>query len=610
MRAARSGTSSGLAARLPWLLGALVTVWTSVTFLPTVGNDFVNWDDPRMFLENPYHRQPWPARLRYAWSSHLLGEFMPVTWMSYSLDRSLWDLHAPGYHLTSLLLHVLAALAVFALARRLLRHALGAGGARRAAIDVGAAVAALVFAVHPLRVEPVAWVSARGTVLGGLLLVLSVLLYVMGWERGRRTGGVPSTWLAGSLVLFVASILARATGLVLPAVLVVLDIYPLHRLGGQPTGQLTGWWGPAARRAWAEKAVFAMIGALALPLGFLARGEEVGDFHRAGWDPLLSLAWAVYSTGFYIWKTAGIGTLSPIYPMPTRANPMLTAVLLSGATAATITGVLVATRRRWPGILAAWIAYLILLGPMSGIVPFGRLRGVVHRYTYVACLGWALVVGGATALGWQAWKDGRASRLRSALVAGPLLLVLLGWSLVSWRQATVWRDGVALWTRAVAVVPQSPVARSNLGTALAARRDFSGAAAQYREAAREWRSQPGALQNLGRALAADGRFAEAVEPFRRLVELLPGSAEAHLDLGTVLYNLGEVDGAVAAFSRAVELAPGSVRAHESLGTALWRQGREAEAAKHLQRGAALGSAPPGGADLAVPRPGPAGADGS
>lgn len=595
--------------RSRFLIG-IVLVWTLITFLPVVENSFVNWDDPRMFLENPYFHAPWSARLRYAWTSHLLGEFMPVTWMSYSLDRSLWDLNAAGYHLTSLVLHVLAALAVFALARRLLRHAMGTDGPRPVAIDVGAAAAALLFALHPLRVEPVAWVSARGTVLGGLLLVLSVLAYVTGWERGRKTGRVPATWLAGSLVLFVLSLLARATGLVLPAVLVVLDIYPLRRLGEPSAGRPPEWWGPGARRVWAEKALFAVIGALALPMGFLARGEEVGDFPRAGWDLPVSLAWAVYSTGFYVWKSVAVGTLSPIYPMPTRSDPMLAGVVLSGVTAAAVTGVLAATRRRWPGALAAWVVYLILLGPMSGIVPFGRLRGAVDRYTYVACLGWAVVAGGTIALGWQAWKDGRTGRLRAVLLGGALVALLLVWSVVSWREAAVWRDGVTLWTRAIAVVPDSPVARSNLGTALAARGDFAGAAAQYREAAREWKSQPGALQNLGRALAADGKFAEAVEPLRRLAELRPGWAEAHLDLGVVLYNVGDVDGAVAAFSRGVELDPGSARAHESLGTALWRQGRKDEAARHLQRAALLRSQLPGGGELAVPRSGTAGADGS
>jgi Tfp pilus assembly protein PilF len=587
-------------ARLPWLLAALVAGWTLLTFLPTIENGFVNWDDPRMFLENPYHRGPWSARLQNAWGRHLLGEFMPVTWMSYGLDFALWDLNAAGYHLTSVLLHALAALAVYALARRLLRHALGdAPGRDPAAVEVGAALAALAFAVHPLRLEPVAWVSARGTVLGGLFLVLAVLVYVVGWERGRGRGRVPTTWLAGSALLFVASLLSRATGLVLPGVLLVLDVYPLRRLAARPAG----WWGPAAARVWAEKALFLVIGALALPMGFLARGEEAGDFHRAGWDPLVALATAVYSAGFYVWKTVGIGISSPIYRMPAREDPMPLWVLASALTAGVISWIVVAARRRWPGALAAWVAYLILLAPMSGIVPFGRLRGAVDRYTYVACIGWALLAGGAAAVGWQRWKDGRASRLRAVLAAAAVVGVLLGWSIVSRREAAVWRDGVTLWTRAVAVVPASPLARTNLGTALAARGDFAGAAAQYREALREWGSRAGALQNLGRALAHDGKPAEAVEPLRRVVELRPTLAEAHLDLGIVLHNLGRVDEAIAAFSRAVELAPGSARANESLGIALWHQGRKAEAARHLQRGAALRSGMLGSGDLAVPPPG-------
>ena len=593
-------------ARLAWLLGTLVAVWTLVVFLPTVWNDFVTWDDPRMFLENPYHRGPALAELRYAWSSHLLGEYMPVTWMSYILDRVLWGLHAPGYHLTSLVLHVLAAVAVFALARRLLRHALGADAPGRAAVDVGAAAAALLFAVHPLRVEAVAWVSARGTVLGGLLLVLAVLAYLAGWDRGRARGEVPTAWLALSMALFVASLLARATGLVLPAVLLVLDIYPLRRIGGEGAG----WWSPGARRAWAEKGAFAVIGALATPMGFLARGEDVGDFTAAGWDPLVAVLWAAYSVGFYVWKTVEIGTLSPIYAMPTREAPMLLAVSLSALKAVAITLILVAMRKRWPGALAAWLVYLILLGPVSGIVPFGRLRGIVDRYTYVACIGWALVAGGAVAMAWRAWSDGRMGRLRMALVGALLVAVLVGWSVLSWRQAEVWHDGVTLWTRAVAADPSSPVARSNLGTALAARGYFATATLHYREAVRQWPTAPGAFQNLGRALAADARFEEAEAPFRRVVELRPNLPEAQLDLGTVLYNLGKVDQAVVVFTRAVELDPGSIRAHESLGTALRRLGRDSEAASHLQRAATLGSTSHQGLDLTVPGPGATGADGS
>src|SRR5262249_40132361 len=194
-----------------------------------------------------------------------------------------------------LILHVLAAVAVFALARKLLRHALGADAPGGAAVDVGATAAALAFAVHPLRVEAVAWGSARGTVLGGLLLVLAVLAYLAGWDRGRARGKVPTAWLALSMALFVASLLARATGLVLPAVLLVLDIYPLRRIGGEAWG----WWGPSARRAWAEKGAFAVIGALATPMGFLARGEDGGGFTAAGWDPLMAGSGTACSAGIY-----------------------------------------------------------------------------------------------------------------------------------------------------------------------------------------------------------------------------------------------------------------------------------------------------------------------
>jgi len=592
-------------ARPAWLLGSLVAVWTLIVFLPTVRNGFVNWDDPTYFLENQYHQEAWPAGFLHAWNSHLVGEYMPVTIMTFSLDGSLWKMHAPGYHLTSVVLHVLASVLVFVLARHLLSHALGAGPPGGVSIDVGAAVAALVFAVHPLRVEPVAWLSARGTVIGGLLLVLTVLVYVTGWERGRSAGRIPARWLAGSVAVFSAALLARAPGLVLTAVLVVLDVYPLRRLDPRPWL----WRGAAARRVWLEKVPFAVISLLAVLMGFVARGNEVGELEGV-WDPVVAVAWAIYSPGFYVWKTVVIGTLSPIYSMPTRDDPMLLQVSLSALTTLAITGILIATRRRWPGALAAWIVYLIVLGPISGIVPFGRLRGVVDRYTYASCIGWALVAGGVVALTWRARAEGRASTLRVIMVTGAVVIVLAGWSVVSWRQIDVWEDGVTLWTRAVAVVPRSGVARSNLGTALAARGYYATAARHYQVAVREWPAAAGAYRNLGRALAADARFAEAEPPFRRVVELRPNQAEAHLDLGTVLYNLGRVDEATASFTRAVELDPRSARAHENLGTALRRLGQEAEAASHFQQAGALGLTGQHGQDLAVPQPGAAEPGGS
>jgi Tfp pilus assembly protein PilF len=596
----------------PLVLAGLVVIWVVLAFLPVVRNDFVNWDDYRMFLDNPAHQGPWGARLRGAWGSHLLGEYMPVTWMSYGLDLSLWGPDAAGYHFSSVLLHAVTALLVLALTRHLAAHALGprphgfpgspASEDGDSTLWLGGAVAALVFALHPLRVEAVAWASARGTILGGLFVVASVLAYVVGWNRGWRSGRVSRTWLVGSLLLFAAALLSRATSLVLPAVLVVLDVYPLRRLGGGP-GR---WLGRAAWPVWAEKIPYCVLALLAIPMGFLARGEEVGDFWRFGYDPLIALAWSVYSPAFYVWKTLWPVDLSPIYPMPEREAPMLGAVLLSLGAVAGITAALVSLRRRWPGALTAWVVYGIVLAPLSGILPFGRLRGVGDRYTYLACVGWAVVAGGAAVLGWRTLQEGRRSRVWSSLAVIASLAILLGWSVLSWQQCKIWRDGLTLWRWALAVVPDSPVAHNNLAWVLGHAGEWKLAEAHARRARDVWPTQPAVLRTLGRIVAAQGRFDESAEIFRRLVQVAPSSAGGHADLGSVLHELGAPGPALAPLERATQLDPNLARAHEYLGRALLAEGRRAEAEVHLRRAAELRAqarSPEDGATL----PGAAGA---
>jgi tetratricopeptide (TPR) repeat protein len=319
-------------------------------------------------------------------------------------------------------------------------------------------------------------------------------------------------------------------------------------------------------------------------MAVVARGDSDRPFWQFEWDPPVALAWGVYGGAWYVWKTLWPTGLAAVYRMPTREDPMAGHLLLAAGTVAGLTLGLVGLRRRWPGALAAWVAFGVLIAPVSGLVPFGRLRGVADRYTYAACIGWALVAGAAWALAWEApWV--RRARGRRALVAACVVAVLFGWSAFAWSQARIWRDSVSLWRWTVAVVPDSPLAHYKLGWALAYAGELDTAEVHVRRAADAWPEHPEVLQNLARILARRGRLEEAAAVLRRAVAVAPRAAGLRADLGSVLEASGELDRAADELQGALRLDPGDWRAHEYLGRVRARQGREAEALVHRRRAA-------------------------
>src|SRR2546426_4295088 len=210
-----------------WLAPLLVVLFTLTAFLPTLQNQFVNWDDHENFLDNPHYRGLGWTHLRWMWTTHL-GHYIPLTWMTLGLDYLLWGMNPFGYHLTSLLLHAANAVVFFFVVRRILTLALPSPAERGHALTVSAGFAALVFAIHPLRVESVAWATERRDVLSGLFYLLTILLYLRASERGERGRG----WYWGTVGLFACALLSKAVAVSVPVVLLILDVYPLRRLGG------------------------------------------------------------------------------------------------------------------------------------------------------------------------------------------------------------------------------------------------------------------------------------------------------------------------------------------------------------------------------------------
>src|SRR2546429_5681559 len=225
-----------------WLAPLLVALFTFAAFLRALQNQFVNWDDKDNFLDNPHYRGLGWTHLRWMWTTHL-GHYIPLTWMTLGLDYLLWGMNPVGYHLTSLLLHAANAVLFFSLVRRVLTLARPSAAERDHALVVSAGFAAIVFAIHPLRVESVAWVTERRDVLSGLFYLLTILEYLRACEPEKR--GHWWYWL--SVVTFVCALLSKSMAASLPVVLLILDVYPLRRLGGA-----IGWWSEPARRVYVE----------------------------------------------------------------------------------------------------------------------------------------------------------------------------------------------------------------------------------------------------------------------------------------------------------------------------------------------------------------------
>ena len=472
--------------------GVVVLALTVAAFLGVLDNGFVNWDDPANFLDNPRYRGLGPAQLAWMFTTSHMGHYIPVTWLTLGADYLVWGMNPRGYHLTSLFFHAGTALGFYALAGRLLARALPAQ-TPEGNLVVGAVVAALFFSLHPLRVESVAWITERRDVVSGLFFVLTVLAWLNAVDgpEPRRRG-----WYVGSIVLFAAALLSKSLTVGLPVVLLVLDVYPLRRLGG-----VRGW---TVRSVWLEKLPYVLLGMVA---GIFALAATPASA-RASLDTLnlgSRVLVASFGVAFYLEKTVLPMGLSPLYAFVASVSWVLLAGLVVAA------GLLASMRRRLPGVVAAAVIYVALLLPTLGFFATGP-QAVADRYSYLPSLGWALVLGGLVAWPWA------GMRLAQLVAAGALAVLLL----LTMQQVRIWRDSISLWSRAVALEPDNRFARINLGGAYVAAGRTQDAIEQYREVLSLSRDKAPWYEVLGWLYAGSGRVSEALPLLVEALRLEPG----------------------------------------------------------------------------------------
>jgi tetratricopeptide (TPR) repeat protein len=538
--------------RIRTLVAFGLVLLTLLAFAGVLKCDFIGFDDPLYVSANPHIRDGLSGRgLRWGLSAGLLFDsphadyWAPLTVFSRMVDVELYGLDPAGHHLTNLLLHALNAALLF-----LVLEGMTGAGWRSAFV-------AAFFAVHPLRVESVAWITERKDVLAGLFWILTLGAYA-------RYARSPDRSRYAMVVLMLAlGLMAKPMLITIPFVLLLLDYWPLGRAGGEA-------WSPP--RVLEKLPLFGLSG-LSLLITYvpLLRRGQITEFDALPLDARVTNA--LYSYLVYAGKMFWPQPLAVVYPHPEGRLPLLPvatalAFLLVG------TGVGLWQRRRRPYGIVGWLWYLGTLLPVLGLVQSG-VHARADRYTYVPLIGLSLIVawGAAEALGSRPY-----GKPALAVIAAAWLAVLV---VVTRRQVDYWRDTTTLFEHAIRVTAGNYLAENNLATALALRGEARGAEAHYREAIRIRPNYSQAHNNLGVLLARQGRIAEAMAQHEEALRLQPRDADAHFNLG--LLNARSRQSAVAAehYAEALRLNPRLATAHYNWGNLLAGEGRWTEAAEHF-----------------------------
>ena len=548
-------------------------------FARTLGYPFLNWDDQEVFVRNTALQAP--GFVRWAFTTTYIDHYQPAAWLTWgTLDR-LWALTPAAAHALNVGLHAACAVLVFALTYRWCER-----------IDI-AAIATLLFAAHPLRVEVVAWASAMPYALALLFALLSTLVFLDARDR--------TSVLALSISLYAMSLLARPIALGLPIV-----FYCLAALKGPPykgcaIAREAGTGGADDRSAVADDAgtrgaalsgpptaiaVLASV-ALAILAAFVeSRARTAATMGDVTVGARLTLA--LTAPFRYLWKTIAPVRLTPLDPLAIAPRTDATLILVAGAALIAISWLAWIWRRRFPAVVVAWFSYLALLAPAAGLLPSG-LQATADRYSYLPSV--PVSIGIAMAAAAIAARSPRMIGRALLPIASAIVIAALAW--MSYQQTGYWRDSITLWTRAVEIDPASDVALYNLASALADEGRRDEALARYEDVLKIVPNQTDARRNRdallaariedeANRLAASGHLDAAIDAYRRTIALDPARTHAQASLGIALVERGRISEALPPLREAVERGSSEAAVPNALAFVLVKEGRTREACEVLQ----------------------------
>jgi tetratricopeptide (TPR) repeat protein len=581
-----------------WRVAVFCLALAAITFAvfgQTAGFEFVNYDDDDYVYENPVVARGLTLKgIVWVFTHADCAFYHPLTMLSVMGDYQLHGLHAGGYHLTNVLLHTASVILLFLILRQM------TGALWRSAF------VAAVFAIHPLRVESVAWVSERKDVLSAFFFMLTLGAYA-------RYVRKPSSLIRYLMVAaaFALALLSKPTVVTLPFVLLLLDYWPLRRFEQPGPVHQAEYFG-IPRRLILEKIPLLALAAGACAMTVLAEGKAIASIDSISMPSRIGNALVSYA--LYLRQMVWPEGLAAFYPYPGKSHPFWT-MALSFLLLALITGGVLAFRRKRRWLLTGWFWYLGMLTPMIGIVQVGSFAHA-DRMTYLPQIGIYMAVTWLVA----EWQVSRG--LLGGMMTGVVAVLMV----CAWQQTAYWKDSVTLWTHTVActsdnaftslglgdaliqtgrveeaiphyqkaleINPDLAEAHNNLGNALLQKGKVDEAIAHYQKALEIKADYAEAHNSLGNALLQEGKVDEAISHFQKALQLKPGLAEAHYNLGVALDQMGRVDKAIADYQKALEINPDNAKAHTNLGQDYLQEGNVKEAIPHFQRALQIEPAEP------------------
>jgi tetratricopeptide (TPR) repeat protein len=558
---------------------------TLMVFSPALHSKFVNFDDNIYVYQNPEVISGLNLKsIEWAFTHAVSDNWHPLTMMSHMLDCQLYGLNPGWHHLTSLLLHTAAVIGLFLVLRKL------------TGVLWPSAFVAAVFAVHPLRVESVAWVSERKDVLSGLFFMLTLAAY----GHYVRNPKSIKRYLVVMLV-FALGLMSKPMLITTPFVLLLLDYWPLRRFE-QPASNSN--WIP--RRLIVEKIPLLLLSSVFCVVTILVQRETIKPMVTL--PLLMRIGNALVSYTVYLGQMFYPLNLAVFYPYPVNGLA-LWKILLALLTLTAVSMIAFHWRRKYPCLLVGWLWYLGMLVPVIGLVQVGE-QAHADRYTYLPQIGLYLMVAYGVADLFARW------RFRLLFLGSLSILVVSVLIFCARIQVSYWKDSQTLWTHALAVTSgnydaynnlgntllrmgqvdeaiadfQNAIkfqhgfasAHYNLGNALLQKGESDEAIASFQKALEIDPTKVEAENNLGIALAGKGLLAEAITHYQRALKINPDKADTYNNLGAAYLQKGQVNDAIAQFQTAVKLKPDYAQAHYNLGNALFQEGQTDQALAEYQ----------------------------